>query len=297
MTAADTPARFRAGVIGHPISHSKSPQLHAAAYTFLGFDCSYSAIDTPPERLDETLLGVRADPAWRGLSVTMPHKAETLRHMDTVGPGVAELGVINTVVADGQGESRRLTGYNTDVDGIVRAVRHAGTASPDSAVVLGGGGTASAAVAALGRMGVGRVQVCVRSVSRAEALVPLGEAVGTSVELRAFDDAAQLCGASELVISTLPPHGADGLAAELASAARSSAGDSTAPRVLLDVAYDPWPSQLAQAWSALGGVIVPGLEMLLYQAVEQVRLFSGAAFRNEEAVINVMCDAVGAPRR
>lgn len=294
------PARFRAGVIGHPIGHSQSPRLHGAAYAFLRFDCSYTAIDAAPAELESLIAAVRDDAGWRGLSVTMPHKAAALRYMDDVGPDVEALGVINTVVPEGDGERRRLVGHNTDIAGIVNAVRHAGATSPERAVVLGGGGTAAAAVAALARLGVEVADVCVRSSARAASLVELGRQSGVQVVLRDFSDAARLCEASALVIATLPPHGADEVAGSLLAApvsrgARDGAGGD--PPVLLDVAYDPWPSALANAWSARGGVIVPGLEMLLYQAVEQVKLFTGEAFRDEAAVINVMCDAVGASRR
>lgn len=292
-----TPARYRAGVTGHPIAHSKSPRLHRAAYAYLGFDCSYTAIDTPPESLGNLLSELRREPSWRGLSVTMPHKAAALPHMDSVGPGVRELGVINTVLAVGETDSRRLVGYNTDVEGIVRAVRQAGAAHPQRALILGGGGTAAAALAALASMGVERVDVCVRTPEKAAPLVETGRRLGITVELRQFAAAAGLCGASQLVISTLPPRAADGLAGSLLSEPFMESDASSGPRVLLDVAYDPWPSALAAAWSERGGVIVPGLEMLLYQAVAQVKLFAGDVFRDEAAVINVMCDAVGAPRR
>jgi shikimate dehydrogenase len=81
------------------------------------------------------------------------------------------------------------------------------------------------------------------------------------------------------------------LAAEIAAV-----GTGT-PGVLLDVAYDPWPSVIASVWQSGGGAVVPGLEMLLYQAVEQVRLFTGRGDDVNAAVIDVMCDAVGLPRR
>ena len=67
--------------------------------------------------------------------------------------------------------------------------------------------------------------------------------------------------------------------------------------MLLDVAYDPWPSRIAAAWQEAGGTVVPGLEMLIYQAVEQVRHFTGLGEAMPAGVIDVMCDAVGAPRR
>jgi shikimate dehydrogenase len=103
------------------------------------------------------------------------------------------------------------------------------------------------------------------------------------------------------VISTLPPRAADGIAAELRQLADGGElpGGGKFPDavwgVLLDVAYDPWPSRIADAWSSRGGTVVPGLEMLLYQAVEQIRLFTGADVTAD--VIDVMCDSVGLPRR
>lgn len=300
MVPDQAPAVLRAGVIGHPIAHSKSPLLHRAAYAFLGYNCDYTAIDTPAESLDRFLAAVRSDSDWRGVSVTMPHKAASLAYLDEFGPGVAELGVINTVLPVGGPGERRLVGYNTDVEGIIRALRQAGAGSPRQALILGGGGTASAAVAALAGMGVGRVDICVRSLHKAESLAVLGASLGLSVELHDFVDAPDLCNTSALVISTLPPHGADALAGSLHPGSVSTGGVAThpsGPRVLLDVAYDPWPSALAEAWSTRGGVIVPGLEMLLYQAVAQVKLFTAELFQDEAGVINVMCDAVGAPRR
>ncbi|GAP60029.1 shikimate dehydrogenase [Arthrobacter sp. Hiyo1] len=96
------------------------------------------------------------------------------------------------------------------------------------------------------------------------------------------------------MISTLPPRAADGIAAQLGQLPDGTLPD-VGTGVLLDVAYDPWPSRIAEAWRSRGGVVVPGLEMLLYQAVEQIRLFSGADVTAD--VIDVMCDSVGLPRR
>jgi shikimate dehydrogenase len=108
--------------------------------------------------------------------------------------------------------------------------------------------------------------------------------------------AAAAVAAADVVISTLPPRAADTLAGELA--AEPPRHDEAGRRgVLLDVAYDPWPSRIAAVWQDTGGAVVPGLEMLIYQAVEQVRLFTGLGEAMPAGVIDVMCDAVGAPRR
>ena len=301
----------RAAVLGHPIGHSKSPALHQAAYAFLGAGIAYTAIDVTEASLPEFMAGVRrgvqAGEGWCGLSVTMPLKSAMAGEVDEVRGVGRALGVINTVAIESAGSAgpgARLVGYNTDVAGIVNALRYAGAASAPSAVILGGGGTAAAAVAALQELGATSAAIYVRDVTRATEARAAATALGFPVQVLPIDGAAPAVAAADVVISTLPPRAADPLAAALEQelqAARSGPSDGgtarKAPGVLLDVAYDPWPSRIAAVWQDAGGTVVPGLEMLIYQAVEQVRLFTGPGRAVPAEVIDVMCDAVGAPRR
>jgi shikimate dehydrogenase len=285
----------RAAVLGHPISHSKSPALHRAAYAKLGLDIEYSAIDVTVERLPAFMAGLKAGDDWCGLSVTMPLKSAMVDEVDEVRGAGAQLGVINTVAFEATGQGVRRIGHNTDVAGIVEAVRNAGvTEQPDSAI-LGGGGTSAAAIAALRELGSKHVDVFVRNAGRAAEAKAAAAAVGLSIQLRPLGEAAEGIARADLVISTLPPRAADSIAAQLAKLPDADKHPDGVWGVLLDVAYDPWPSRIAEAWHSRGGVVVPGLEMLLYQAVEQIRLFSGADVTAE--VIDVMCDSVGLPRR
>jgi shikimate dehydrogenase len=282
---------LRAAVLGHPISHSKSPALHLAAYEKLGIDISYTAVDLTEEALPEFMRQVRSQNGWRGLSVTMPLKTAMVSEVDDIRGVAAVLGVVNTVAFEESGNAVRSVGYNTDVAGIVNAVRNAGVAPAPTAVVLGGGGTAASAVAALKDLGTDYAQVFVRDTGRAAEARASAAGVGVRVDVRPLAEAAVPAASADVVISTLPPRAADGLAGELAGMHARTAG------VLLDVAYDPWPSRIASVWQDGGGSVVPGLEMLLYQAVEQVRLFSRRGEEVNAAVIDVMCDAVGLPRR
>lgn len=279
----------RAAVLGHPISHSKSPALHSAAYAKLGVDIEYSAIDVTVERLPGFMESLRGDDTWCGLSVTMPLKSAMISEVDEVRGAGAHLGVINTVVFERDGGRLLRVGYNTDVAGIVEAVRYAGVVAAPHAAVLGGGGTSAAAVAAVKELGGRHVDVFVRDAGRAGDAQAAAAAVGLSLAIRPLTEAASAVAGMNLVISTLPPRAADPLAEELAALPRTGAG------VLLDVAYDPWPSRLAEVWQGHGGAVVPGLEMLMYQAAEQIRRFSGCDV--DAAVIDVMCDSVGLPRR
>ncbi|YCK83885.1 shikimate dehydrogenase [Arthrobacter sp. D3-18] len=279
----------RAAVLGHPISHSKSPALHSAAYAKLGVDIEYSAIDVTVERLPSFMDSIRGDEAWCGLSVTMPLKSAMVKEVDEVRGAGAHLGVINTVVFEHDAGQVRRVGYNTDVAGIVEAVRYAGVVAAPHAAILGGGGTSAAAVAAVQELGARHVDVFVRDAGRAGDAQAAAAAVGISLNIRPLTEAATAVAGTDLVISTFPPRAADSLAEELAALPGTGAG------VLLDVAYDPWPSRLAEVWHGHGGAVVPGLEMLMYQAAEQIRRFSGCDV--DAAVIDVMCDSVGLPRR
>ena len=303
---------LRAAVLGHPISHSKSPALHRAAYAYLGVELDYTAIDVTEEALPAFMARVREDLRqgndWRGLSVTMPLKAGMAREVDEVRGVARELGVVNTVAFEppAPGDSTgatRLVGYNTDVAGIVNALRHAGAVSAPTGVVLGGGGTSAAALAALKELGAQEATVFVREVSRAAEAKAAAAALALPVRVLPLGEAAPAVAAADVVISTLPPRAADPLAGELAELFAGRGGQPSAAAapglsgVLLDVAYEPWPSRIAAAWQQAGGTVVPGQEMLIYQAVEQVRHFTGLGGAVPAEVIDVMCDAVGAPRR
>ena len=303
---------LRAAVLGHPISHSKSPALHRAAYAHLGVALDYSAVDVTEDALPAFMARVREDvragESWRGLSVTMPLKSGMVREVDEVRGVARDLGVINTVAferpapGDTAGATR-LIGYNTDVAGIVNALRHAGAASAPTAVVLGGGGTSAAAIAALKELGAPDADIFVRDVTRAAEARAAAAALGLPIRVLPLAGAAAAVAGADVVISTLPPRAADPLAGDLvelfAQRAARPSRKTAAPRpgVLLDVAYDPWPSRIASAWQEAGGTVIPGLEMLIYQAVEQVRHFTGLGDAVPAEVIDVMCDAVGAPRR
>jgi shikimate dehydrogenase len=241
----------RAAVLGRPVAHSLSPRLHRAAYAALGLDWSYDALDTGPEDLPGLLAGLGAD--WAGLSLTMPLKQVVLPLLDTVSELARAVAAANTVVLrDGV-----RAGHNTDVEGIVVALREAGVERVRRAVVLGGGATARSALAALQQLGEPAPTLVVRS-EPTETLAA-AERLGVRPHVTAFSPA--VLDGCDLLLSTLPPGAADRFAAHV--------GDVP---VLLDVVYDPWPTALA---SACAGTVVDGAAMLLHQAAAQVRLMTG----------------------
>lgn len=280
----------RAAVIGHPVGHSLSPVLHRAAYDELGLPHTYDAIDVPDGGAPAMLASL--DAGWLGLSVTMPHKHAVLAAADTADPLATVVGAANTVLVTGSGSSRVLVAANTDVHGAAQALRETRAAAAGgevptarTAVVLGAGGTAAAVLAALAELGVTTPVVCVRSQARAAGLLQAAHRMGVDVTLRRFDAAAPLIADADLVVQTAVAGAADPVAAELTTLLD---GRRLRPeQTLLDAIYDPWPTDLAAAWSGAGGAVAPGWLMLLHQAAEQVRLMTG-----QTAPVGAMRDAL-----
>ena len=248
-------------VLGSPIEHSLSPAIHKAAYAHLGLDWAYGRYEVVADELGDFVAEL--DESWRGLSCTMPlkHAVVPLGQPDEI---VTLLGVGNTLVFDGHPTDTATTRVrNTDVLGLEAALRSADTAGSTSALIVGNGATARSALAAVARLGVTLVTVLARDSHKTEVLAELGGRLGVEV------DHVQSGGsipASDIALSTVP---SDAQVA-VADAVAASSG------VVFDAVYDPWPTPLAQAVAATGRArLLNGLDLLAWQAVYQVELFTG----------------------
>lgn len=253
----------RAAVLGKPVAHSLSPVLHNAAYAALGLtDWTYERIEADADRVS-SLIG-ELGPEWAGLSVTMPGKRAALDVAGEVTPRARMVGAANTLVHLPDGGWRADC---TDVDGVAEAVRAAGFAADDGVgVVLGAGGTASAAIVAFAELGLSGAVVVAREPARAVEAVAAAEAAGLSVSVGRWSDVdfATLAREASVLVSTVPSTAVAEHAAALAGA-----------QCVLDVIYHPWPTSLAEAVLARGGRVATGLDMLLHQAFGQVEQFTG----------------------
>jgi shikimate dehydrogenase len=260
-----TPVRAsrRAAVLGSPIAHSLSPVLHTAAYQVLGLRWSYSAIECDEAQLPAVLMGL--DESFVGLSLTMPLKRAVLPLLDDVSELAEAVGAANTVVFDGVGPFLRRRGENTDVPGMVAAIIARRPDGVRNAVVLGAGGTAAAALAALRELGVDRSVVVVRDQARTGELQRCADRLGVTPTLVDWPGGAAL-GEADVIISTVPAGATDALASQ------SPAG---AGQLLFDVLYLPWPTPFAAASLAAGAAVIGGLELLVQQAARQVELWTG----------------------
>lgn len=244
-------------MLGKPIAHSKSPQLHLAAYRALGLhDWTYERIECDADQLPAVVGGF--GPEWVGVSVTMPGKFAALQFADERTQRARRVGSANTLVRTAAG----WRADNTDIDGVAGAV---GSAS-GRALVCGSGGTAPAAVMGLAQAGVSAITVVARNPDKAARLVELGTGIGVPTRFCGLDsdELHDAVAEAQVLVSTIP-----------ADVAARYADTFAAIPVLLDAVYDPWPTPLAAAVGAAGGRVISGLQMLLHQAFAQVEQFTG----------------------
>ncbi|MBT2399171.1 shikimate dehydrogenase [Streptomyces sp. ISL-100] len=262
MQARESTEARRAAVLGSPIAHSLSPVLHRAAYEALGLtQWSYDRFEVDEAGLPGFFAEL--DASWAGLSLTMPLKRAVIPLLDGISDTAASVEAVNTVVFTEDG--RRL-GDNTDIPGMIAALRERGIEKVGSAAVLGAGATASSALAALSRLCTGPVTAYVRSTARADEMRQWGERLRVDVRIADWAQAERAFDAP-LVIATTPAGTTDALAQAVPDR----------PGTLFDVLYEPWPTALAAAWSARGGAVVGGLDLLVHQAVLQVEQMTGCA--------------------
>ncbi|MFF0544288.1 shikimate dehydrogenase [Nocardia thailandica] len=250
----------KAAVLGSPIAHSRSPQLHLAAYRALGLDWTYERVECDADRLPGLVAGL--GPEWVGLSVTMPGKEAALAVADERTERAVLVGSANTLVRTGSGWRADCT----DIDGVSGALRGGGVEALAEAVVLGAGGTARPALLALSDLGAKAVTVVARDAGRARGALDLAERLGMAATVIPLEPGAvrAACAGAGAVVSTIPASAAAGIAEAVA----------VAP-VVLDAIYNPWPTPLASAVAAAGNTVVSGLQMLLNQAYGQVEQFTG----------------------
>lgn len=251
----------RAAVLGSPISHSLSPTLHRAAYSALGLDIEYTAIDTPTELLAQRIGEL--DINSLGYSLTMPLKRDVLALISNQSQLVSQTGCANTVYRN---EELNWALENTDVFGIVQTILQAGLAPIKSASIIGSGATASSSLSALAELKVGKIYCYARNETAFTLLRSQSDALGIDFESVRLDDHVVLAG--DIVISTVPSSAQNQIIGNL-----DANQDDVA---LLDIAYNPWPSELAKDWTTRHlGPVLSGVEMLLWQACAQVELFTG----------------------
>jgi shikimate dehydrogenase len=255
-----------AEVIGDPIAQSQSPLIYGAWLAARGIAGEFRATRVAAAELARVLATRRADPDWRGCSVTIPHKRAVMAHLDARAPAAEAVGAVNCVWREGA----RLIGTNTDIDGVMAAFDRHGWRG-GVVVLIGAGGAARAALAALRQRGAKRVRIVARD---APAALALAAGFGVAAEVFSFARADRALAGADFVINATPlgmnsmPPMPDALLDALAGA--------TASGIVFDMVYAPLETGLLRRADSLSLATVTGLTMLIGQARAAFRLFFGA---------------------
>lgn len=254
-----------AAVIGSPIKHSLSPNLHLAAYRDLGLDIDYRRLEITKDSLESFLT------PWPGnlvgLSVTMPLKQAVIPLLSQVDGLAKAVGAVNTIVPFPGGIT---AGFNTDVYGMVAAIKEVKGRdfSPEKAVIVGSGATASSALAAVVELGATKINLLARRISKPgnalQAAIRLGINPGY-IPLSAKAKARETIENADLVISTTPREVLDEFYETVTF---------NPAQTVLDIVYDTSPTLLMKRASGAKACTVSGKVMLLHQALMQVKLFT-----------------------
>jgi shikimate dehydrogenase len=246
----------RLAVLGHPVSHSRSPAMQTAALAALGLeDWSYRAIDAAPEAFEMTVKEL-AEVGYKGVNVTVPHKEAALALADEASEASLQIGAANTLVFDG----KRIEAHNTDADGLLAAL-------PDPprghrTLVLGAGGAARGALWALRWEGA-EVEVWNRTPERAEALC--SELGGKAVLAPRQSEYDLIVNTSAAGLRGEDPF--DHLPLER--------GEFTDHQTVVDMVYGERRSRLLKAAEGARAAVVDGLEILVQQGARSLEIWTG----------------------
>jgi shikimate dehydrogenase len=272
------------GVIGHPLKKSLSPVFQQAALDYLELPHKYESWPTPPDGLETRVMGLRA-PTVLGANVTIPHKEAIVPLLDGTDDVAHKVGAVNTVVNSGG----KLYGYNTDVEGAMRALREEAGFEPEGkrVVIAGAGGAARALVAGLIEAKAASVIVINRTYGRATKLVEDLRPQAGEMELTALPDmftswAGSAVGCDLLVNCT-----------SAGSAGTGEIGESAVPAeaihsgvLVFDIIYRPLETVFMRTAKSRGARVLGGLSMLIYQGAASFKLWT-----DRDAPIDVMYEA------
>lgn len=257
------------GLIGYPVSHSRSPAMQQAAFDALGIPARYLLWETPPEALAERVASLRA-PDVLGANITIPYKTAVVPLLDALAPSALHAGgAVNTIV---RGEAGQLTGHNTDVTGVLRVLdAHGAGDAGQSPLVLGAGGAARAAWAAARERGM-ILRVAARNpVMARHAMRALGFSRAEIIPLDVPEALTNALAISSVIINATSVGMGDPLATPLPAELLAHVPLTA---LVVDMVYAPLETALLRAARALGLRTATGLEMLLEQGAAAFQLWT-----------------------
>ncbi len=267
------------GIIGHPITHSLSPLMHNTAFEIKGLDYIYLSFDVVSENLEDAMKGM-VGLGIRGFNVTIPHKEKIVQYLNKISDEANIIGAVNTVV----NENGILTGYNTDVNGIVKTLEPYKEELENSEVSLfgAGGATRSILYALIRNFNVGKINLINRTKERAEQLKDYYSEKMLFENISTFElvppDLKEIIFNSKVLINATSL----GMFPETDDSPVLSEEFFNDKQIVFDVIYNPLKTKFLQLAESSGATVVNGLKMFVEQGSKAFELWTGEEMPKEE---------------
>ena len=264
-------------LIGCPVAHSVSPQMHNAAFKALGLNYVYLAFEVAVEDLEKAVRGLKAI-GVAGFNVTIPHKINVMKYLDELDESAEETGAVNTVAS----EDGLLIGYNTDVYGVMKALEGFNLPKTKPALIIGAGGAARAAANALMKIGFNEIVIANRTIEKARQLADWIKSTGRKAHFHSLDRLGYIARGCGVIINAtsigMLPHANETLL---------TSKDIPENSIVLDLVYNPPKTKLLREAERAGAKIISGIEVLIHQGARAFELWTRC-----KAPIDVMRKAV-----
>ena len=263
-------------VIGDPIDHSLSPNIHSAAFRELNLDSSYIAYRIPKGELEEGIAGLKKIKI-DGFNVTIPHKVDMMKYLEKMDESCSLIGAVNTVVNDND----VFKGYNTDMDGFLDPFEKKELNIADKTVLLlGAGGAARAIVAGFAKSKAKSITIANRTLENAEKLSEFARKIGLTVNAVKIEDVSDSAKNYDIIVNATSV----GLKNEPSVISLVGVNEKT---IVYDIVYSPMNTDFIKKAKENNAIIIYGYEMLLGQATRAFEIW-----HNMEAPYNAMKKAL-----
>lgn len=260
-------------VVGWPIDHSLSPAMHNAAYKALGMEDEFVFLGANVQETDvEGMIKAMRILGIRGYACTMPHKLKILEYLNEIDPIAKQIGAVNTVV----NENGFLKGYNTDWLGVVTPLKKLTNLNGKKVAIIGAGGAARAVVYGLLKQGADISVIFNRELSQAEELA---KNFNVDCSIKGLEEIEQISGV-DIIVNATPL----GMRGELEGQTPLPKEFIKPGQIIFDVVYSLQDTRLLREAKEQGAKVVSGVEMVLYQAIDQFAFHAGCKLTDESRI-------------
>ena len=254
------------GLIGNPVEHSFSPQMHNAAFKALNLDYTYVAFDVNPADLKTAINGAKSLNI-KGFNVTIPHKINVINYLNTLDDIAKLIGAVNTI------DFKNLKGYNTDGIGAIKAIEEIDSVKNKNIVIAGAGGASRAISFYLAKYGADKITILNRNIDKAKNLANdiLNSNLIGDIKTDSISQINDYLNDSDILINTTPV----GMSPNINDKPIATADNMHEDLIVFDAVYNPNETVLLKEAIKANAKPVYGIKMLLYQGAESFKIWTG----------------------